>query len=236
MYFIEWSKHNFILLLVGILFTLSSEANGLSHCETVEETVIAPWGEVIHYFVFLPKGYSRERHYSTQYFLHGLGGNRYWLNDFGMCGLLDQLVDEGRNPYVIVAPEGGNTTYWANGAQNGKNMGDFLSKTLIADAQSKYSLIDLVEARQIAGISMGGTSAIREQLRQPGIWGSTVAHSPIVRTFEEATKDFPDVFGTLRDFQGLDPFSLIKIHHKKLYGKLFMDAGGGDFGFWNANN
>ena len=227
-----------LILAFGFIFLLQSQllqAAGIDHCTTVEETVTAPWGETIHYLVFLPKGYSNQKSYSTQYFLHGKGGDRYLLTSFGMCELLDKMVDEGKTPYVIIAPDGGNS-YWVNGAWTGKNYADFIAYDLIKDAEKKYSLIHDPRARELAGISMGGTGAIQLELNYPGVWAYVASHSPIVRTYQEAIQDFKYEFGSLSDFQKRDPFSLIKLFHKRFAAKLYMDTGREDFGFWNASN
>jgi S-formylglutathione hydrolase FrmB len=206
---------------------------GCSHseaCQIIEESFQADWTE--HYLVILPKNYQKNLHYGAVYFLHGRGGDRHLVQGLGFCEQMDLLVDQGRTPFVVIAPDGKNS-YWVNGALTHERWADMVTKSLIQDAQKKYSLISNSSARVVAGISMGGHGAIQLSLNYPGIFGAIGAHSPVFRTQEEASRDFYDEFGTGNDYQSRDPFSLIKFKGKRIVTPIYMDMGGQDV--WLAN-
>jgi S-formylglutathione hydrolase FrmB len=80
----------------------------------------------------------------------------------------------------------------------------------------------------IAGISMGGHGAIQLSLNNPGIYSAIGAHSPVFRTQEQATEDYPLQFGTGLDFQNRDPISLMTIQGKRITVPIYVDMGAED--------
>lgn len=211
-------------------------------CEVREESYFSkvlpagangPWQE--HYLVVIPKGLEARRTYGAVYFLHGRDGDRHLIRDLGICNQLDSWVDRGGNPFLVIAPDGGNG-YWMNGALTAERWGDVVTQELIAEVESKYPLRHEPAARVLAGISMGGHGAIQLSLNYPGIFGAIGAHSPVFRTQEEASKDFYYQFGTGIDYQRRDPFSLMMILGKRFSAPLYMDMGAQDPWLRNTQN
>jgi S-formylglutathione hydrolase FrmB len=167
------------------------------------------------------------------YFLHGRGENRFMIESLGLTEKPDQLADSGKQPFIVVAPEGGNG-YWMNGAHTREKWADVITQELIADVESKYAVKSGARSRILAGISMGGHGAIQLSLNHPGKYAGVAAHSPVFRTQEEASRDFSQQFGWGDDFQNRDPFSLMMIKGKKLTTPVWIDIGGNDFAEGNT--
>ena len=183
----------------------------------------------------LPKNFDPSKRYGVVYFLHGRGGDRNILRDLDACNQVDRYVDSGNTPFVMVAVDGQNF-YWMNGARNGIRYGDVVTQELVRDTESKYPVIPDSRARILAGISMGGHGAIQLTLNNAGVYGAVAGHSPVFRTQEEASADFPDDFGTGVDYQYRDPFSLMLIFGRRLNAPLFMDMGARDVFLRNTVN
>jgi S-formylglutathione hydrolase FrmB len=238
--------HLYILCIVLIFGHAKADSNKLStpleHCQAVDQVFTsqalsvgpsANW--LIPYRVFLPKGYTPDKHYSVVYFLHGRNGNRFLLDSLDYCQQLDLLVDQKNNSFIAVAPEG-QSSYWMNGALTHLNWGDAITQELVKDVEKKLPVFQEPKGRLIAGISMGGHGAIQLSLNYPGIYGAVAAHSPVFRTQEEASRDFYFEFGTGPDFQHRDPFSLMIILGKKMTIPIWMDIGGSDPWLLNTQN
>jgi enterochelin esterase-like enzyme len=170
------------------------------------------------------------------YFLHGLGGNRYSIRDLGACAQVDRLAQTHHESLLVVAPDGG-TSYWMNGAHTNQNYGDLIANELVAQVEVEFAKsLRTPGHRILAGISMGGAGAIQISMNYPRIFGAVGAHSPVFRTQEEATAQFPNQFGTGFDYQSRDPFSLILIQHKTFIGPIYIDMGGQDPWFLNTKS
>ncbi len=224
--------------LLLVFFFLGATQLNAQACQVLrDEHFSVDWGPghqfEEYYSVILPKGYTPDQRYGAVYFLHGRGGDRHLIEGLGICAQLDRLVDEGKTPFVVIAPDGrapNNPTdgYWMNGAKTPERWGDLVTHDLVAEAERKFSLISSPKGRVIAGISMGGHGALQLSLNYPGIFGAIGMHSPVFRTQEEAAADFYYQFGTGTDYQHRDPFSLIKIFQKKLNVPIYMDMGAHD--------
>jgi putative tributyrin esterase len=222
--------NSMFLSIITFFLILTSNVEA---CEIIEESFSGDWTE--RYLVILPKNYDPTKEYGTVYFLHGRDGNRHFVKDLGICQQLDRLVDEGETPFIVIAPDGGNS-YWLNGALTGQRWADMVTGDLIEDAEKKYPLVSRADARVIAGISMGGHGAIQLSLNFPGVYGAIGAHSPVFRTQEEASKNFYYEFGTGLDFQERDPFSLINNLGKKITTPIYIDMGARDVWISNTKN
>ncbi len=192
-----------------------------------------PW--LIRYRVYLPLDYNPNLQYGVVYFLHGRTGNRFILDSIGIQNTLNEYYKRGGNKFILTSLDGGDN-YWMNAARKNERWGDVVTQEFITEIENNYSVIRTSFGRVLAGISMGGHGAIQNALNHPGTYGAIAAHSPVFRTQEEATRDFPDQFGTGNDFQDRDPFSLILNKGKKISTPLWIDIGGSDFAFTNTNN
>ncbi len=148
-------------------------------------------GREMPYEVYLPPGYLDElndpqpgRRYPVVVLLHGLGaGYRQWLR-LGAVDALEREAAAGR-PMIAVMPEGRNG-YWVNHADGGPRWGDYVARDLVAHVDATYRTIPRREARAIGGISMGAHGALQLALTHPDLFGIVGAHSPALRTRDQA--------------------------------------------------
>src|SRR5919202_1539503 len=74
-------------------------------------------GETFVYRVYLPPDYQRaqQKRYPVLYMLHGAGGNYTEWTDSYLPERADELIRVGEiQPLIIVMPEGGERSYFAN--------------------------------------------------------------------------------------------------------------------------
>jgi S-formylglutathione hydrolase FrmB len=192
-----------------------------------------PW--LVRYRVILPKGFNPNKKYGVVYFLHGRGGDRFMLESLGVLAALNDYIDRGGKKYIMIGAEGGDS-YWTDAALKSEPWGRVVTEELIQQVEEHYPVIKNSSGRIIAGISMGGHGAIQLALNHPGLYGAIAAHSPVFRTQAEASRDFPQQFGTGDAFQDRDPFSLILFKGKSIEVPLWIDIGGSDFAFSNTKN
>lgn len=232
----RWLRHATRIFFLSAFFYGMSPVGAapLSRCTVVEETFLSgvlpsglggPFLE--HYLVVLPKGYQSNLHYGAVYFLHGAGRDRHFITDLGLCTQLDAAVDQGKTPFMVVAPDGGNN-YWMNGALTLERWGDMVTTELIADVERKYPLIGNVGGRMIAGNSMGGHGAVQLALNHPGTYSAIGAHSPVFRTEAQARNDYSKQFGAGIDFENRDPLSLMTLLGKQITVPIYVDMGAQD--------
>jgi S-formylglutathione hydrolase len=138
--------------------------------------------------VYLPPSYetSPTRRYASVYLLHGFTGNNHAWTSGGYQGmslqpLMDQMIQKGVIPEVIVvAPNGSNAykgAFYTNSVVNG-NWEDYIYRDLVQNIDSKYRTIARPESRGIAGHSMGGYGAISLAMKHPEVFSVVYALSP----------------------------------------------------------
>jgi S-formylglutathione hydrolase FrmB len=221
-------------MMEALLFFLLVLSSSTFACSIEDESFRSPTlsqdtnsNFIERYLVIKSKKFDASEKYAAVYFLHGRGGNRYFIRDLGICETIDRLSDENKANFLIIAPDG-NNSYWLDGAYTHQRWAKMVSSDLIEDAERKLPLKKGKAFRVLSGISMGGHGAIQIGLNYPHVFGAIGAHSPVFRTQEEASRDFYYEFGTGEDYQQRDPFSLMKIKGKRLSAPLYIDMGGQD--------
>jgi enterochelin esterase-like enzyme len=178
---------------------------------------------MVQYRVILPKGFDPSKKYPVVYFLHGYGDNMEMIEREGALSVMDSLVDSGKSGFIIVSPSGG-TEYWMNGFSNGLRWEDVVTGPLIENFEANYpSAKTSPMDRVLAGISMGGSSAVRIAMDHPGLYGAVAGHSPVFRD-EKAAQEFPEIYGKGKDYAARDPFSLAKAG-KQIPAVIRLDGG-----------
>lgn len=131
--------------------------------------------------VLLPRGYNRRRRYHVLYLLHGAGGNhRSWLDEEQVQRALGSL------PVIAVMPDGSRTGPRGRPENGGYSdwFGTPRGAAGSAPAWESYHVRELVPfidrtfatlrgpaGRAVAGISMGGSGAIKYAAEFPGTFG-----------------------------------------------------------------
>lgn len=171
------------------------------------------------------------------YLLHGFGNNEIeWFEYHGVHTLADTLTAEGTiPPMILVAVQMDNSWGSDTGEQkqlstNAKNSlysgpyETYLVHEVIPVVEQRYPVIRKAEGRTIAGISMGGYSALHIGLRNRKVFGSIAAHSPALRG-----QHFPDWFLFTPDHpaEKNDPI-LLAGKLKQGRTRLWMDYGAED--------
>ena len=164
------------------------------------------------------------------YLLHGLGAtNRQWSR-LGVFDEVERQIDRGAAPVIVVLPTG-NTGYWVDQAGGGARYGDYVAQDLVAQIDATYRTVARPEARALGGISMGGNGALQLSLNYPGVFGTIGAHSPALRTRQQAPYFmggfFPGTGATpgAEAYAARDPLSLVKGGAEAAPGRLWLDVG-----------
>jgi len=187
------------------------------------------------YQIYLPPGYFDEpdpqpgRRYPVVVLLHGLGaGYRQWPR-LGAIEALEREAAAGR-PIIAVMPEGRNG-YWVNHADGGPLWGDYVARDLMAHIDATYRTIPRREARAIGGISMGAHGALQLALTHPDLFGTIGAHSPALRTRDQAPPFlggwFPGHTASpgAEAYAARDPISLVRRSTLARLPTLWVDIG-----------
>ena len=129
--------------------------------------------------VYLPPSYfdDTEKRYPVVYFLHGYSGHPGTMT---VPGVMDRLMGESGNEFIIVEPSGHNSlggSFYVNSPVTGR-WEDFITDEVIAYIDGNYRTIHERWARGMAGFSMGGYGAVNLALRHPDIYGCMLAYSP----------------------------------------------------------
>jgi putative tributyrin esterase len=151
----------------------------------------------MHYRMLLPEVISRGDRVAVIYLLHGGGGSYLdWTNYTD----ISQFV---LKQFVFVLPEGDDSYYMNSATRPQDKYEDYITRDLIADAESRFPAVKTREGRGIAGVSMGGFGAITLGLRHPDLYVFVGAMS--------AALDVPS-----------RPFSIKRIdqwrHHRSIFG------------------
>jgi enterochelin esterase-like enzyme len=151
----------------------------------LDDRVLSPIiGESFPYRVYLPPDYLRspQRRYPVLYMLHGAGGNYTEWTDSFLPEQADRMMTADEiPPLIIVMPDDGGQTYWANWSEGGPRWGDYVSEDIVATVDQRYRTLPYASSRAIGGLSMGGLGALNLAFQHPEVFGVVGAHSPSVR-------------------------------------------------------
>lgn len=153
---------------------------GMLRDDTLTSPII---GEDFKYRVYLPPDYQLrpQRRYPVLYMLHGNGGNYTEWSDSYLPEQADRLMAAAEiPPFIIVMPDDGETTYWANWSE-GPRWGDYVTEDVVSTIDQRYRTLANPRSRAIGGLSMGGLGALNLALQHPDVFGVVGGHSPSVR-------------------------------------------------------
>jgi enterochelin esterase-like enzyme len=140
-------------------------------------------GRVMPYRVYLPPTYFEveTQRFPAMYMLHGAGGDYTEWSDSLLPQQLDDLIVRGAvQPMIVIMPDGGGRTYFANW-DNGPRYSDYVAQDVVADVDARFRTFNAQSSRAIGGLSMGGLAALQIAMRNPTIFGVVGAHSPSIR-------------------------------------------------------
>ncbi|MBC7798782.1 MAG: esterase family protein [Pyrinomonadaceae bacterium] len=131
-------------------------------------------GRQLSYNVILPSGYDVDKtsRFPVLYLLHGLYGR---FDDWAMKSNVRENAS-GFN-FIIVMPEGENGWYVDSATDDKNKYESYLMQELIPTIDREYRTIDKVNARAIAGLSMGGYGSLKFGLKYPEKFGFAASMS-----------------------------------------------------------
>jgi enterochelin esterase-like enzyme len=141
-------------------------------------------GQSFAYRVYLPPDYlhSTQRRYPVLYMLHGAGGNYTEWTDSFLPEAADRLIVANEiQPMIIVMPDDGEATYYANWSDDGPRWGDYITQDVVSTIDQRYRTLPRAASRAIGGLSMGALGALNLAFQHPDVFGVVGAHSPSVR-------------------------------------------------------
>jgi len=131
-------------------------------------------GDDREFFVYTPASYDarRQRPYPVLYLLHGLGDDAgRWFNGGGANRILDNLIAGGKaEPMIVVATLGYGTADGPAKAMTPDNVRGYeriLLTEIIPAVEREYRAGTSAAERAIAGLSMGGATAVYVGLNHP---------------------------------------------------------------------
>jgi len=116
--------------------------------------------------------YDPQKRFPVVYLLHGFTGD---YSDWSTMMPMEAIASQ--YGFAIVMPHGYNT--WYLNVPNGMQMEDFIADELPAAMQAMLPISDRAEERFIAGLSMGGTGAMRIALQHPDRYRAAAAMSAV---------------------------------------------------------
>jgi enterochelin esterase-like enzyme len=155
--------------------------------------------------IYFPPGYSNEKRYPTLYLLHGAGDDeKGWQTRGAAAAILDNLYADEKTkmtPMLVVMPLGFAKKPGDPMPTDGKERGrisrafdeDFL-KDLVPFIDAAYPTIADAKGRAIAGLSMGGSQALRIGPANPDMFAyvgvfSSLLRDPFPEAFTKAIED-----------------------------------------------
>jgi enterochelin esterase-like enzyme len=191
----------------------------------LDDQVLSPIiGESLPYRIYLPPDYLQapRKRYPVLYMLHGAGGNYTEWSDSYLPEQTDRMIVAGDiPPMIVVMPDDGGQTYWANWSQGGPRWGDYLTEDVVSLIDQRYRTLPVPASRAIGGLSMGGLGALNLAFQHPEVFGVVGAHSPSVRLEPDPALWFLDG----QTFWDNNPIWLVQ-HRSGLESlKIWLDVG-----------
>lgn len=116
--------------------------------------------------------YDPEKRFPVVYLLHGFTGD---YTDWSTMMPMEAIA--GKYGFAVVMPHGYNT--WYLNVPGGLQMEDFIADELPAAMQAMLPISSNPRERFIAGLSMGGTGAMRIALQHPDCYRAAAAMSAV---------------------------------------------------------
>jgi len=157
------------------------------------EFTSAALGGNAYYSVFLPPSYDQNPNQRVPviYVLHGMNNDHTtWTSPrYGNIPLLvENLLTNGDiPPFAMVHPYGENPFY-TDYSDGTKKFEEFINQDLKTEIETKFRVKTDRSNRALAGTSLGGYGALKLAIKNPDLYSSVVAGSPIILLGEDPSK------------------------------------------------
>ena len=135
-------------------------------------------GEVAYDIYLPPCFYDTFRRYPYVILLHGTGYDQTMWEQLGAPVDVDQGVNKGTLPPMVLVMPDGDPLSELNDAPEGQSYEDVILNELIPTVEADFCLWGSREGRAIGGISRGGFWAFSIALRHPDLFSALGGHSP----------------------------------------------------------
>lgn len=136
-------------------------------------------GTDVGYSVYLPPGYEQgTQRYPVVYYLHGAGGNESGGPRTFAPQLLAAHLAGTLPPFIVVFPNGGQSTWYADSYDGKLPVETMIIRELIPYVDATYRTRADRAGRAITGMSMGGFGAIVLGMKHADMFSSVVAYAP----------------------------------------------------------
>ena len=162
-------QHSFVFIGKGAWSDLQGGPKGLVEAHRVDSQA---FGRAMKVNVYLPPAFAADQPYPVLWLLHGGGMDAdQWFKTGRIDRYMNNLIAQGQlRPFVVVMPSSGDLPY--TGASE-----TFITTELPAWLNRRYGLRPARAQTAVAGMSMGGTGAIRLPLRRPDLYGASFSLS-----------------------------------------------------------
>lgn len=151
----------------------------------------------IEYGVYTPPNWQLGESLPIILFLHGGGGSQYSFEKYGGAEYLDQKINSGEIPRVImVTPDGGNG-FWENWQDGSYQFRDWVLNDVFPKVQQQYQTLSCPEHCHLAGISMGGFGVLRMAYFQPTKFASVSSISAPIYSDQQANQQSTSLLAKL---------------------------------------
>lgn len=141
--------------------------------------------------VLLPPDYNEDVQYPVMYLLHGLDGDHNeWKNNGKPAQIIGNLIDNGEaREMIVVMPNARARENDAGGPSDSHSVPHFqafnnfkndLLNDLMPYMKANFSIAEGRESTAIAGLSMGGRTALYIGISEPEMFGYVGAFSPAI--------------------------------------------------------
>lgn len=138
-----------------------------------------------NYSILLPPSYDKNprRRYPVVYFLHGLfNDHTSWAVDrYGhLPGKIEELITQGEVPEFVMVHPNGADGFYSDYVDGSLQFEKLIWQDMRQEVESRFRIHPNRRNRSIGGVSMGGYGALKIAMKNPELYASTVAFSPIV--------------------------------------------------------
>lgn len=166
-----------LITLVGLWLSIPGHAGTIDQAEFDSDLLSRPFV----YSVYLPDGYEEResQRYPVLYLLHGASGNETsWARMGNVQATLDELIEAGRVPPMIVIMPADPNFWWADSHLEAVRTA--VITELLPHVENTYRTRAARDGRLIAGYSAGGFGAANIVMSRPDLFAAAALLSPAV--------------------------------------------------------